>query len=275
MKAIKTLCFVALAGLFAACEGGDACKNVTLGCMTDSLSYASGIRVSSGVRGMAYSEMQVDSTTIDAFVAGLRAAFPVKATPKAKAYAYGMSLGASAIDMYEEVKEDFKSQGVDTLDAALFLEGVVASLYESDRVMDAALATEYFNKKKYLEESDKFMQRNSERKGVVTLPSGLQYKLGKEGHGALAAANDTVVCVYKGTLPDGRVVDTSVGEAVKLPASGVIDGLKEAFALFPAGTVCTLYIPWDLGFGPHGADGVPPYSSLVFELEIVDVVRKR
>ncbi len=275
MKFFKSLSPVILVAGFLSCSGNNSCKNVVLTDAGDSLSYAAGKHLSRGVRSMAYGDMGIDSASLGDFVAGLRAAYPAKVTSKSKAYAYGMSLGASAMDMFEKTRSQFKSQGYGDIDSRLFLEGVISALYEEEGAMDVNSATALYNGKRYREESETFMQRNAERKGVVTLPSGLQYKLDKEGYGAIASKADTVACIYKGLFPEGGIFETSAGKAVEVPVAGVIPGLQEAFMFLPAGTLCTLYVPWHLGYGAYGAEGIPPYKTLIFELEIVEVIKKK
>lgn len=275
MKKLKiSFFFLLLAVLISACSGDSVRKQVVLTNVCDSLSYYSAMHISRGVRDMAYYDMGIDSTTLDEFVAGLRASFPVNITPESRAYAYGMSLGASAMDMLEKTRAEFKAQGVDYIDSHFFLEGLVAAVCAETTSQDFTFATEYYNSKKYRDESDAFMKRNARRKDVLALPEGVQYKIEKEGNGAVATLGDTVACIYKGSFLDGKVFDTSAGEVVKFSVSELLPGIALAVTRFPAGTACTLYIPWQLGFGAKGIDGVPPYKTLVFELEIVDVIKK-
>lgn len=274
MKNTLIALLVAVAFFTASCSNDGAAKRVVLTGETDSLSYSAGMFVAQGLRAMACDDMGIDSATMVNFVAGLRAAFPVKTTPQAKAFAYGMSLGASAMDKFEQTKEQFASQGVEGLDARLFLEGVVAAIYGDEATVDMRVAVEYYNQKRYRDESDEFMRRNGERRGVVTLSDGLQYRLAKKGSGAVAAEEDTVACRYKGYFTDGRVFDTSGDEVVEIPVAEAIQGFSRALTLFPEGTECIIYVPWQLGYGPRGVEGIPPYKALVFELEIVKVLKK-
>ena len=127
MKGLLNLSLIAVASLIASCSGNGSGKTIVLTNMNDSLSYTSGKHLSRNLRVMASEDMGIDSATIDEFVAGLRASFPVNLTAEAKAYAYGMSLGASAMDMYEKTKAQFKALGIDYVDSRLFLEGVVSA----------------------------------------------------------------------------------------------------------------------------------------------------
>ncbi len=120
-----------------------------------------------------------------------------------------------------------------------------------------------------------FLDANSTKEGVVTLPSGLQYKVIKEGSGAKPAANDQVKCHYTGSLIDGKVFDSSVerGEPATFGLNQVIRGWTEGVQLMSVGSKFEFYIPYDLAYGPEGRPPtIPPYSALVFEIELLEIV---
>jgi FKBP-type peptidyl-prolyl cis-trans isomerase FklB len=123
-----------------------------------------------------------------------------------------------------------------------------------------------------------FLAANKGKEGVVTLPSGLQYKILKEGTGAKPTAADSVVCNYRGTLINGSEFDSSYkrGEPATFPVSGVIRGWTEALQLMPVGSKWQLFIPSDLAYGPRGTPGGPigPNSTLIFEVELVSIKEK-
>ena len=122
----------------------------------------------------------------------------------------------------------------------------------------------------------KWLEDNKTKEGVVTLPSGLQYKVITEGTGEKASFADTVECHYTGKLIDGKVFDSSVerGESIKFPVNRVIPGWTEAMTMMPKGSKWELYIPYNLGYGPQGSPPViPGYSTLIFEVELLDVIR--
>ena len=120
-------------------------------------------------------------------------------------------------------------------------------------------------------DGDAFLAMNKAKDGVVTLPSGLQYKILKEGTGPKPTATDTVACNYKGTFIDGKEFDSSKGEPVSFPVNGVIKGWTEALQLMPVGSKWQLVIPGDLAYGDAGRPGIPPASTLVFEVELVSI----
>jgi FKBP-type peptidyl-prolyl cis-trans isomerase FklB len=125
---------------------------------------------------------------------------------------------------------------------------------------------------------DAFLAANKTKEGVVTLPSGLQYKVIAQGTGPKPNADDTVVCNYRGTLIDGTEFDSSYkrGEPIKIPVGQVIKGWTEAIQLMPVGSKYQLFIPSNLAYGERGAPGSPiaPNSTLVFEVELVSIEPK-
>jgi len=124
---------------------------------------------------------------------------------------------------------------------------------------------------------DAFQASNKTKPGVVTLPSGLQYKVLKEGTGPKPTAQDVVLCNYRGTLIDGTEFDSSYkrGEPLKIPVGGVIKGWTEALQLMPVGSKWQLVIPPDLAYGDRGAgEDIGPNSTLVFEVELVSIEPK-
>ncbi len=125
-------------------------------------------------------------------------------------------------------------------------------------------------------ESKAFMEKNKTVEGVVTLPSGLQYKIVKAGDGKKPQPDDTVVCNYRGALTNGTEFDSSYkrNEAVTFPVKGVIKGWKEALPLMPVGSKWQLFIPPDLAYGENGFAGIPPNSALVFEVELLSIKEK-
>jgi FKBP-type peptidyl-prolyl cis-trans isomerase FklB len=127
-------------------------------------------------------------------------------------------------------------------------------------------------------EGDAFLAANKTKEGVVTLPSGLQYKILTTGTGPKPTASDSVVCNYKGTLINGSEFDSSYkrGEPATFPVTGVIKGWTEALQLMPVGSKWQLFIPPDLAYGPRGTPGGPigPNATLIFEVELISIKEK-
>jgi len=124
------------------------------------------------------------------------------------------------------------------------------------------------------QEADAFLAANAKKQGVVTLPSGLQYRVITEGKGKKPAATSTVSVNYRGTLLDGKEFDSSYkrGQPATFPVNGVIKGWTEALQLMKEGSKWELFIPPALAYGENGAGGViPPSAALIFEVELLSV----
>jgi FKBP-type peptidyl-prolyl cis-trans isomerase len=123
-------------------------------------------------------------------------------------------------------------------------------------------------------EGDAFLAENKTKDGVVTLPSGLQYKIVTKGTGPKPTASDSVVCNYRGTLLNGTEFDSSYkhGEPITIPVGRVIKGWSEALQLMPVGSKWQLFIPPDLAYGPRGAgNDIGPNATIVFEVELISI----
>jgi FKBP-type peptidyl-prolyl cis-trans isomerase FklB len=128
-----------------------------------------------------------------------------------------------------------------------------------------------------LKKGEEFLAANKAKEGVVTTPSGLQYKVLTKGTGPKPAASDTVVCDYRGTLIDGKEFDSSYkrGQSATFPVSGVIKGWTEALQMMPVGSKWELYIPPELAYGGRGAGpDIGPNSTLIFQVELHSIKGK-
>lgn len=117
---------------------------------------------------------------------------------------------------------------------------------------------------------EKFLADNKNKKGVVTLPNGLQYKILEEGKGKKPTANDTVTVDYEGKLVNGKVFDSSYkrGTPASFPVNGVIPGWTQALQLMPEGSTWDLYIPAKLAYGSRGVPGIGPNQTLIFKVHL-------
>jgi FKBP-type peptidyl-prolyl cis-trans isomerase FklB len=203
-------------------------------------------------------------------------------TQKQKAsYALGMKIGS-----------DLKRQGVSTsVDAAITARGLKDALsgskllltddQEKSALMQLQSDVHAAQDAKAKEASgpahkagEAFLAENKSKEGVVSLPSGLQYKILTAGTGPKPTANDTVTCNYKGTLLNGKEFDSSYkrGQPASFPVSGVIKGWTEALQLMPVGSKWQLFIPADLAYGDRGAGGdIGPGETLIFEVELISI----
>jgi FKBP-type peptidyl-prolyl cis-trans isomerase len=179
---------------------------------------------------------------------------------------------------------NLKNQSVD-VDLELLIQGVKdglsggkalltdAEIQETLQAFQRQLVTERMEKGK--KEGEAFLAENKAKPGVVTLPSGLQYKVIKEGAGKTPTANDTVLANYRGTLINGTEFDSSYkrGEPASFPVNGVIKGWTEALQKMKVGSKWQLFIPSDLAYGasPPPGSGIGPNSALIFEVELVGI----
>lgn len=126
-----------------------------------------------------------------------------------------------------------------------------------------------------IEKGKAFLAENAKKEGIVTLPSGLQYQVLKEGNGKKPAETDRVKCHYEGTLIDGTLFDSSIkrGQPAVFGVNQVIKGWVEALQLMGEGAKWKLFIPSELGYGAQQAgELIPPHSTLIFEVELIEVL---
>ena len=195
-------------------------------------------------------------------------------------YAIGLNIGANM------VKDSLE------LDYVVLLQGIKdASLDTSKRLMSMdevkttlmAWQQEMQNKQmerqravgdKNRQDGEKFLAENKKEAGVVTLPSGLQYKVIKDGNGPMPKANQVVVIHYVGTLVNGQEFDSSVkrGQPAEFQVTGVIAGWTEALQLMKVGSKWRLFVPSNLAYGDQGAgDVIPPGSALIVNIELLSI----
>ena len=193
-------------------------------------------------------------------------------------YALGMNFG-----------EGFRKQGLE-IDPAVFAKALAESFSGgktamTDEQMKTLLtaAAQDFRKKQEAQQAEKgaaaqkegeaFLAANKAKDGVVTLPSGLQYKILNPGTGEKPTLDDTVICNYKGTLINGTEFDASTkhGGPATFPVKGVIPGWTEALQLMPVGSKWQLFVPSTLAYGPQGPADIGPNATLIFEVELVSI----
>ena len=129
---------------------------------------------------------------------------------------------------------------------------------------------------KNIDEGEKFLSENKKREGVQETTSGLQYEVVTMGTGHKPVLTDVVKVHYTGKLLDSTTFDSSVdrGEPVQFAVNGVIQGWQEGIQLMPVGSKFKFYIPYELGYGEQGTGPIPPYSTLVFDVELLEIVKQ-
>jgi FKBP-type peptidyl-prolyl cis-trans isomerase FklB len=210
-------------------------------------------------------------------------AVPTLTTQKDKfSYALGMNLGTSLHKQSVDVDPNLVLRGLkDSLSGGKTLlteDQARAALTDVQNQMRQKQQAQMqqageTNKK----EGDAFLAANKDKEGVVTLPSGLQYKILTRGAGPKPTASDSVVCNYRGTLINGTEFDSSYkrGQPATFPVSGVIKGWTEALQLMPAGSKWQLFIPSDLAYGERApVAAIGPNSTLIFEVELLSIQGK-
>jgi len=206
--------------------------------------------------------------------AGTDSSSPKETLSKDASYALGMDVGTN-----------LKSSGL-YLNIGEFTQGIKDSLYDSKPryTLEEAyqILNEAFNAAAEEREMESrqtenaFLAENSKKPGIRITGSGLQYEVITEGNGPRPAATDTVRVHYEGALTDGTVFDSSYsrGEPAEFALSDVIPGWTEGLQLMSTGSAYRLFIPSELGYGSYGAgDQIPPYATLIFEVELLDIVQ--
>ena len=195
-------------------------------------------------------------------------------------YALGLGIGRQlaqmgaeqlSIDDFAQAIKDVVAGGQLKLDEAE-AQVIVQEFFQKQEEKQRAAAAEMGKKAK--EEGEKYLAENAKKEGVVTLPSGLQYLVIKEGNGKRPKATDKVKCHYEGMLVDGTLFDSSVerGEPATFPLNQVIAGWTEGLQLMTEGSKYRFFIPYTLGYGERGAGAsIPPFAALVFDVELIEV----
>lgn len=254
---------------------GKKVATIVLETTLDSINYAFGVANGTDVRAYVLAE----DTTGDGFNEFVKA---VNAGLKKKC------INPQNIAMGEQIGKTIKEQeanglvGVEQLvtDFELIKQGFINGLYQDESQFTQQEAAEYIQNAiaslKYgqtKQEGEEFLAANATKDGVIVTESGLQYEVIKMGKGPKPSATDRVRVHYHGTLIDGTVFDSSVerGEPITFGLNQVIAGWTEGVQLMPVGSKFRFYIPQELGYGAREAGSIPPYSTLIFEVELLGI----
>lgn len=286
MKKVSLLMVLAVAAGLTSCTAQSPKANLKTD--IDSLSYAIGMARTEGLE-QYLGQMGVDSTQMTDFLKGFNEG-AAKIGKKDVAYMTGLQIGQTVSKMWVEGlnRQIFGNDSTMTISRENLLAGFVAGVIGKGGSMDMIEAQAYSQSKmesikekviseKYADNKaagEKFLAENKEKEGVVTTESGLQYKIIKQGNGAVPTETDKVKVNYKGTLVDGTEFDSSYknDKPATFRANQVIKGWTEALKMMPVGSKWELYIPYDLAYGTRETGGqIKPYSALIFEVELVEI----
>ncbi len=289
MKSIKIIALSVLAMCCTTAIAGTD-KKEGKNTQTDSLSYAMGVLQSEGLREYAVQRMGVDSAYLKEFTKGIREGAG-KVNKKKAAFYAGVQIGQQVSNQIVSGmnKELFDGDSTQSISLEQFLAGFIGSFNNEELQISKEQAQEITQRlmkelkakaleKKYganRQAGEDFLKQNAQKQGVNVLPSGLQYRVITEGTGAKPTATDRVKVNYRGTLVDGTEFDSSYkrNQPATFGVGQVIKGWTEALQLMPAGSKWEIYIPHELGYGERESGKIPPFSALIFEVELLEIVK--
>ena len=278
---------IAAASIVASC-GNSTSSKPNLKNDVDTLSYAMGMAQTQGLK-QYLAQMEIDTTYMDAFIKGLNEGANAGHDKKKAAYYMGIQIGQQISNrMVKGINHElFGEDSTKTISLKNFMAGFIQGVKGKKGLMTVEQAGQVAQMKmmsikaKNMEEQygplkkkgEAWMAANAKKPGVKTLPSGVQYKVIKEGAGQMPKDTSVVKVNYEGRLIDGTVFDSSYknGQPVTLRANQVIKGWTEALVHMPAGSVWEVYIPQELAYGDREQGQIKPYSPLVFKIELISV----
>ena len=290
MKKVSIFMAIAAAASLASCTAQAPKANLKTD--IDSLSYSIGMAQTQGLKGYLTGRLDVDTAYMAEFIKGLNEGAN-KTSKKDIAYMAGLQIGQQISNqMMKGINQElFAGDSTKTISKDNFMAGFIAGTLEKGGVMTMEAAQEYTRtametiKAKAMEEKyadnkaagEKFLAENKAKEGVKTTESGLQYKVITEGKGEIPADTCKVKVNYKGTLIDGTEFDSSYkrNEPATFRANQVIKGWTEALTMMPVGSKWELYIPQELAYGSRESGQIKPFSTLIFEVELVGIEKDK
>lgn len=289
MKKVSLILVLAATAVLSSCTA--QAPKANLANEVDSLSYAIGLARTEGL-DQYLAQQGIDSTQMAMFIKGFNEGAR-KIGKDDAAYMAGLQIGQMVSKQWVEGfnRQIFGNDSTMTLSRENMLAGFLTGVAKVKGAMTKEKAQEYMTKQmdtikekaiaeKYADNKaagEKFLAENKEKEGVITLPSGLQYKVIKEGKGAKPTETDRVKVNYRGTLIDGKEFDSSYkrNEPATFRANQVIKGWTEALTMMPVGSKWELYIPSELAYGTRETGGdIKPFSTLIFEVELLEIVKE-
>ena len=264
----------------------------------DSLSYSMGMAQTQGLKDYLAKQLKIDVNYMDDFVKGLKEGVAESSQAKAAYYA-GTQIGQQILRqmMPGLNKELFGAESTKSISLDQFMAGFISGVTGKDgkmtvdsanqvarrlmeQVKNDALMEQYGDNKKAGEDFIAAQAKLAKKKksGITVLPSGLIYKVLVKGNGPVAKETDKVKVKYEGRLIDGTVFDSTEkhgGEPATFSPSQVIKGWTEALTLMPVGSKWQLYIPQELAYGNRDAGQIKPFSALIFDVEVLEIVEDK
>ena len=280
--------FAAIVAAFGLASCTSQAPKAVLNNEIDSLSYMMGISNTQGLDQYLTMQMGVDTTYMADFIKGVKEGIHMSSAKEA-AHLAGLQIGRQVgNDIVGRINESlFGNDSTQNLNKDNFVAGFISALEKKNGLPSMTEATSYVDthaksikdkalEAKYAENKaagEKFLAENATKEGVQTTPSGLQYKVIKQGKGAVPTNKNTVKVHYKGTLIDGTEFDSSYSrnEPSSFPVTGVIKGWTEALTMMPVGSKWELYIPQELAYGSRNQGQIKPFSTLIFEVELLGI----
>lgn len=277
---------VVAAGFVTSC--GNSTPKPDLKNDVDTMSYAMGMSQTQGLREYLM-QMEIDTAYMDAFVKGLNDGANAGDDKKKAAYYAGINIGQQISNrMVKGINyEIFGSDSTKSISLKNFMAGFITGatgkkgLMNMEQAQQTAQLKMIAVKSKAMEaqyganktEGEKWLAANKKKAGVKVLPSGVQYKVIKEGNGEMPKDTSMVKVHYEGKLINGTVFDSSYkrGEPVSLRANQVIKGWTDALVHMPVGSVWEVYIPQELAYGEREQGQIKPFSTLIFKIELISL----
>ncbi|MDR0938415.1 MAG: FKBP-type peptidyl-prolyl cis-trans isomerase [Mediterranea sp.] len=285
----KNIIFMAVVAAMGLSSCGAQAPKADLKSDVDTLAYALGISISQNLKMYMDNQLKVDSNRVSDFLRGINDGISEKGKTKGT-YMDGLSVGRqlkqSTLDRFSN--ELFAGDTTKTVSKDNFLSGLFAGLLQKGQVMNLDSARQYLQTKmeavqarsieeKYADwkkQNVDFLESNKTKEGVVTTPSGLQYKILVKGNGEIPTDSSKVQVSYRGMLIDSTEFDSSYKRnppTTTFRANQVIKGWTEALTMMPVGSKWQLYIPQDIAYGARDMGNIKPFSTLIFDVELVGI----
>ena len=290
MKSLKVVAALAIAAAtFTAC-GNSSAPRADLKTDVDSMSYAIGLLQSQYVRQAIQQGQVIDTAYIDDFVKGINEGVNAGDDKKKAAYIMGLQVGQQiSTQLVKGINHEvFGEDSTKTISLKNLLSGFITGATGKKGLMTPESANQIAQTKMEQIKSanmtkqygsnkiagEKFLAANKKKPGVVTLPSGLQYKVLKEGKGAIPSDTTTVKVQYEGRTIDGKIFESSYKNGngpITMQPSQMIPGWTQALTRMPEGSIWEVYIPQQLAYKERQAGQIKPFSTLIFKIELVKV----